>query len=371
MYLSKIELKHFRNYKNEKIKLNPHMNIFIGNNAQGKTNILESVYVLALTKSHRYGVENNLIHKDFESCIIKGTIKDNNQIKDLEIRFDKQKKKFMVDKKEIYKVSEYISNMKIIMFCPDDLDIIKGSPQIRRNLMNIQLSQLFFSYVQYLNEYNKILKSRNEYLKIMATNNYTDYRYLEILDEKLCDRAIKIYQYREKYLNFINQKICNIFEKITSISGLHIIYENNIDLSDYSEDEIRIKFHNKLSNNIKREIMQGTTLYGPHRDDFVFYIDQNNMRLYGSQGQQRMAIVAFKLAEIELFKEMLGTSPILLLDDIFSELDISTRKKLIQFIPDDIQTIITTTDLKNIQKKIVEKAKIFIVDSGNITEKVE
>lgn len=371
MYLSKIEVKHFRNYKNEKIKLNSHMNIFIGNNAQGKTNILESVYVLALTKSHRYGVENNLIHKDFESCIIKGTIKDNKRIKDLEIRLDKQKKKFMVDKKEIYKVSEYISNMKIIMFCPDDLDIIKGSPQIRRNLINIQLSQLFVSYVQYLNEYNKILKSRNEYLKIMATNHYTDHRYLEILDEKLCDRAIKIYKYREKYLNFINQKIGNIFEKITSISGLHIIYENNIDLINYEEDEIRMKFHNKLSSNMKREILQGTTLYGPHRDDFCFYINQNNMRLYGSQGQQRMAIVAFKLAEIELFKEMLGTSPILLLDDIFSELDISTRKKLIQFIPDDIQTIITTTDLKNIQKKIVEKAKIFIVDSGNITEKVE
>ena len=371
MYLSKIELKHFRNYKNIKIKLNSHMNIFIGNNAQGKTNILESIYVLALTKSHRYGIENNLIQKNFDYCFIKGTIKDGKKIKDLEIRLDKQKKKFMIDKKEIHKVSEYISNMKIIMFCPDDLDIIKGSPQIRRNLMNIQLSQLFYPYVQYLNEYNKILKSRNEYLKLMSVNNYTDYRYLEILDEKLCERAIKIYQYREKYLNFINQKIRIIFKKITSIDGLSVDYENNIDLTNFNEDEIKNKFSSKLSNNIKREIMQGTTLYGPHRDDFVFYIEQNNMRLYGSQGQQRMAIVAFKLAEIELFKEILGTSPILLLDDIFSELDISTRKKLIQFIPDDIQTIITTTDLKNIQKKIVEKAKIFNVDSGNITEEVK
>lgn len=371
MYLSKIELKNFRNYKSIKVKLSSHMNIFIGNNAQGKTNILESVYVLALTKSHRYGVENNLIHKDYDTCFIKGSIRDNNKLKDLEIKLDKQKKKFFINKKEIRKVSDYISNMKIIMFCPDDLDIIKGSPQIRRNLMNIQISQLFYSYVQYLNEYNKILKSRNEYLKLMAVNHYTDYRYLEILDQKLCDRAVKIYQYREKYLSFINEKIGEIFEKITSISGLNVVYENNIDLNDFSDDEIRKQFSKKLSSNMKREIMQGTTLYGPHRDDFSFYLGQNNMRLYGSQGQQRMAIVAFKLAEIELFKEMLGTSPILLLDDIFSELDISTRKKLIQFIPEDIQVIITTTDLKNIQKKIVSKAKVFDVEAGNITEKVE
>ena len=371
MYLSKIELKNFRNYKSLKIKLDSHMNIFIGNNAQGKTNVLESIYVLALTKSHRYGVENNLIHKDYESCFIKGSIKDQKQIKDLEIHFDKQKKKFMINKKEIHKVSDYISNMKIIMFCHDDLDIIKGSPQIRRNLMNIQISQLFDFYVQYLNEYNKILKSRNEYLKIMAINNYTDYRYLEILDQKLCDRAIKIYQFRKKYLDFINNKIGDIFEKITSISGLNIIYENNIDLNDFSDEDIRKQFSKKLSSNMKREIMQGTTLYGPHRDDFGFYLGENNMRLYGSQGQQRMAIVAFKLAEIELFKEILNTSPILLLDDIFSELDINTRKKLIQFVPEDVQVVITTTDLKNIQKKIVSKAKIFNVDKGKITEKVE
>ena len=371
MYLDKIELKNFRNYKSIKVKLNSHMNIFIGNNAQGKTNILESIYVLALTKSHRYGIENNLINSNYNFCFVKGTIKEENKIKDLEIQFDKNKKKLLINKKEIRKVSDYISNMKIIMFCPDDLDIIKGSPQIRRNLINIQISQLFSSYVKYLNEYNKILKSRNEYLKMISINSLSDFRYLDVLNQELCDRALKIYNYRQKYLSFINQKIGNIFERITSISGLNIIYENNIGIDNFIDDDIKKKLINKLSTNIKREIMQGTTLYGPHRDDFCFCIGKNNMRLYGSQGQQRMAIIAFKIAEIEFFREILGTTPILLLDDIFSELDISTRKKLIQFIPDELQTIITTTDLKNIQKNIVSKAKVFDVNKGNITEKVE
>lgn len=370
MYLSKIELRNFRNYSKIKIKLNSNMNIFIGNNAQGKTNILESIYVLALTKSHRYGVENNLIEKGYDSCSIKGCIKDNRKIKELQLNLDKNKKSFLVNSKELKKVSEYISNMKIIMFCPEDLDIIKGSPLIRRNLMNIQLSQLFYNYVQYLNEYNKILKNRNEYLKIMLTNNYTDNRYLEILNKKLCERAIKIYKYRNQYLSFINQKIGVIYEKITSIKGLKIVYENNIDLCNYEDTEIEEKFLSKLTSNIKREILQGTTLYGPHRDDFCFFIEENNLRLFGSQGQQRMAIIAYKLAEIEMFKKLLGTSPILLLDDIFSELDLSKRQKLLKYIPDDVQTIITTTDLKNIKTSIIKDSKIFIVDNGKITEKV-
>ncbi len=370
MYLSKIELSNFRNYKKLKLKLSNHINIFIGNNAQGKTNILESIYVLALTKSHRYGIENNLIQQGFSNGYIKGVIRDNKKVKELEVAFDKTKKKVVINTKEIKKISDYISNMKVIMFCPDDLDIVKGSPQVRRSLLNIQLSQIFDYYVKYLNEYNKILKNRNEYLKTMNTNNYMDKGYLTILNEKLIERAIKIYQYRNQYLSAINDKIGDIFEKISSIKGLVVKYNNNIDLNDYNDDTIIKILSNKLSNNIKREMIQGTTLYGPHRDDFSFYINEDDIRLYGSQGQQRMAIIAFKLAEIEIFKDITGTSPILLLDDIFSELDLKKRQKLIKYLPDDIQTIITTTDLKNIQKKVVENSKIFIVDKGTIKEKV-
>lgn len=371
MYLSKIEVKQFRNYKSEKIKLCNNTNIFIGDNAQGKTNILESIYILALTKSHRLGFENNVIQNGFNSSKISGMLRDNDVLKELEIEFLEDKKKVFINKKEIKKIASYISNMNVIMFCPTDLDIIKGSPQIRRNLLNIQISQLYPLYVNYLNEYNKILKTRNEYLKQMSINGLTDQRYLDIINEKLVDRGSQIYLYRKKYLDYINNKIGDIYNNIMNLKGLNIIYENNLDLENYEFEEIKKKFNHKLKNNIKRELSQGMTLYGPHRDDFSFYIDEENMKYYASQGQQRIAIISFKLAEVSLFQEEKGTSPILLLDDIFSELDIDKRNKLIKYIPEDIQTIITTTDLKNIQKKIINHAKVFIVDHGKITEKVE
>jgi len=369
MYLSKIEVNNFRNYKKQKLKLCDKTNIFIGNNAQGKTNILESIYILALTKSHRLGFENNIIRNGYNSCNISGILRDNSSLKELEIKLNNDKKTVLLNKKEVKKIASYISNMNVIMFCPTDLDIIKGSPQIRRNLLNIQISQLYPLYVNYLNEYNKILKIRNEYLKQMSINGFTDYRYLEIIDEKLVDRGIKIYKYRKQYLDYINNRIGDIYFNIMNLKGLKISYENNLDLDSFDEEIIKDKFFHKLKMNIKREITQGMTLYGPHRDDFSFYIDEENMKFYASQGQQRIAIIAFKLAEVLLFNEEKGTSPILLLDDIFSELDIDKRNKLIKYIPDNVQTIITTTDLKNIQKKIINKAKIFYVDNGTIVEK--
>lgn len=371
MYLSKIEVSYFRNYKKANIKLCDKTNIFIGDNAQGKTNILESIYILALTKSHRLGFESNIIQNGFQSCKIFGLLRDNESLKELEFRLMDDKKKVFINQKEIKKIASYISYMNVIMFCPTDLDIIKGAPQIRRNLLNIQLSQLYPLYVNYLNEYNKILKTRNEYLKQMSINGFSDNRYLDIINEKLIDRGVQIYLYRKKYLDYINKQIGIIYENIMNIKGLNIVYENNIDLTEFELEEIKSKFLNKLKSNINREISQGMTLYGPHRDDFSFYINNENMKYYASQGQQRIAIIAFKLSEVSFFELEKGTSPILLLDDIFSELDIKKRNKLMEFIPQHVQTIITTTDLKNIQKKIIKHAKIFIVDHGNITEKVE
>lgn len=370
MYLSKIEVERFRNYKKEKITLCNRTNIFIGDNAQGKTNILESIYILALTKSHRLGFENNIIQTGYHSCKIQGMLRDEDSLKELKLELLEDKKKVFINQKEIKKIASYISNMNVIMFSPNDLDIIKGSPQIRRNLLNIQISQLYPFYVTYLNEYNKLLKTRNEYLKQMSINGFSDYRYLDIINEKLVDRGTQIYIYRNKYLDYINEKISDIYENIMNIKNIRVEYENNIDLDTFEVDKIKEKFSHKLNSNIKREISQGMTLYGPHRDDFSFYINHENMKYYASQGQQRLAIISFKLAEVSLFKAEKGTSPILLLDDIFSELDIKKRNQLIKYIPEDIQTIITTTDLKNIQKKIINQAKIFIVDHGKITERV-
>lgn len=370
MILTKLHLVNFRNYRKVLVKFDPHLNIFIGNNAQGKTNILESIYVLAITKSHRFGIENHLIRQGEEKAQIQGTIKVGKISKDLEVDIYKQKKQVKINKTEIRRIAEYITHMNVIMFCPDDLDIIKGSPQNRRNLLNIEISQIFKDYIQYQNEYNKILKTRNEYLKMMSVNRFTDERYLDILTDKLIERAIIIYQFRKKFLDLVGAKIGDIYENIMGEPGLILSYYNNLDLHDYSMEEIRSHMLFKLKDNFRRELQQGSTLYGPHRDDFIFLYQGNDIKLYGSQGQQRVAIISFKLAEISIFKEQCETSPILLLDDIFSELDLKKRTRLIEYLQDDIQTIITTTDVKNINKKIIEKAKIFTVHAGNITEKV-
>lgn len=215
------------------------MNIFIGNNGQGKTNILEAIYVLAVTKSHRFGEQSNLIQKESELAKVKGTIKTGKYGRDLEIDIGKMFKKVFVNKTEIRKVSEYITNLNVILFTPDDLDIIKGSPQIRRNLLNVEISQIYSSYIQCLNEYNKILKTRNEYLKLMYINHLSDTRYLDILTDKLIERAVEIYRYRMDFLQKINEQISIIYEKITGYKGLVVVYENGMNMQVLEKEEIR------------------------------------------------------------------------------------------------------------------------------------
>ena len=368
MYLSKIELLHFRNYNKINLKLCNKCNIFLGNNGVGKTNILESIYILALTKSYKIGLENNIINKNSESCKISGILNDSDIFKELEIIVSNDKKIVKCNKKEVKKLSSYISNMNVIMFSPTDLDIIKGSPQIRRNLLNVNISQLYPLYLNYLNEYNKLLKNRNEYLKKLNINGYTDYRYLEIIDDKLADRGCLIMKYRKDYIEFINNHIEKVFNNIIGKNNLSVIYESSIEFNDDFDTNKKI-FISKLKKNIKKDIVNGMTSYGIHRDDFSFYFKEDNLKYFSSQGQQRVVIISFKLCEIMLFKEKINKCPILLLDDIFSELDIKTRNNLIKYIPDDIQTIITTTDLKNIKKSLLNKSKIFIIENNKVKEK--
>lgn len=366
MILKKINLINYRNYEKISISLNNKINIFVGNNAQGKTNILESIYVLALTKSHRNVNDANLICYNKSLTKIEGKIKKESIIDTLEIRITKSDKTVFKNKTHIKKISDYISNLNVILFTPDDLDIIKGSPSIRRNLLNIEISQISKKYITVLNEYNKLLKIRNEYLKMLYINNFSDKKYLDILTDKLIEKAGYIYKERKNFIDAINENISKIYMEITSIEGLSIKYLNNCDINDFTDEEIRKKLLIKYKENYKKELLQGMTLYGPHRDDFDFFIKEENLKLFGSQGQQRLSVICLKLSEIDIFKKKTNTSPILLLDDIFSEIDKTKKNKLIKFINKDIQTIITTTDLRGISKKILEEASIFKVVAGNI-----
>lgn len=370
MEISNLKLVNFRNYNKLNISLNSNMNIFIGNNASGKTNILESIVLLAITKSHRFGNEDNLIKFGKEKAKITCKVKDNKLIKELSIEIDKNKKSFFVNKTRINRLSNYISNLNIISFTPDDLSIIKSSPNIRRNTLNIQLSQLSKKYLNTLNTYNRILKNRNEYLKMLFTNSISDKSYFDILTDKLIENAIIIYKIRNEYIDKINENINSIYKELTGdYKKLSINYINNANIKDFSDEGIRASLSKIFKSNYYRELNTGMTLYGPHRDDFEFLIDSNNLKIFGSEGQQRIAIISFKLSEIDIFNEILGTRPVLLFDDVFSELDIKKRNRLLKFINHDIQSIVTTTDLKNINKRYIKDSYVFDVENGIVTRK--
>ena len=339
MYLKKIKIKNFRNIEKIELDLNKNINVFIGNNAQGKTSILESIYVLALTKSMRTNDYVDLIKKNQDFSLVKGEVKLEHCTKKMEILLQKDKRNLKLDDNIINKFASYIAIMKVIIFSPDDLDIVKKSPVDRRNMLNIELCQLFPNYVKVLNEYNKILKIRNEYIRNNHQNINVDY--FDILTDKLIDRALVIMEYREKFLLAINLNLENIYFKIMKENGLRVVYEKSINMKDKSQIKMFFK------DNFYQEISKKMTLFGPHRDDFTFYLNDFDVKSYGSQGQQRCSILAFKLAEINLFKESCGSYPIVLLDDIFSELDIEKRNRLLKFIKSNIQFIITTTDIKN------------------------
>ena len=345
------------------------MNIFVGDNAQGKTNILEAITFLALTKSHRLGVHPNVIMFHKKKAKIKGVIQKEKILSKLEIDIADNEKKLYVNQTEIRKVADYISNLNIIVFSPDDLEIVKGSPSVRRNLLNIQLSQISKIYLTIYNEYNKLLRTRNEYLKVLFQNSIADSSYLDIITDKLIEKAVFIYQKRKEYLDSVNKSINTYYKDINGEEGLFVKYEPNIEFDSYDSEEIRKTLKHYYKKNYKKELNYGMTLVGPHRDDFSFLLNGCNLKFFGSQGQQKTAVLAYKLSEIIIFEHQLHTKPVLLLDDIFSELDLKKRNRLLNLIHTGIQSIITTTDLKNINKKYLVDAYIYNVKNGKVERK--
>lgn len=363
MIINNLQLKHFRNYDNLDIYFNDKVNIFIGNNGQGKTNIIESIYMLAITKSHRTFTDNNVIKNGFKVSKIRGIIKKNieDSNSEVELLLNNKGKKLTINKKQIKKISDYISYLNVVIFHPDDLEILKGSPHERRKFLNIEIGQLDNIYIFILNNYNNVLKQRNEYLKSINIDNY-DKDYLEILTNQLIDNAIKIYKYRSNFIDNINKKLDFVNKRIKGLESIEIKYESYIPLDNF--EELREILKNKYDLNLKREIIMAQTMIGPHRDDFVFLVNGKNAKSFSSQGQQRIAVLMLKLGEIEMFYERYKEYPILLLDDIFSELDIEKKENIVKYINRKMQIIITTTDINDVDKSLIRKASVFMVDNA-------
>ena len=368
MFLKSLELNNFRNISKSSFNFNKNINIFIGNNAQGKTNILESIYFLAITKSHRTHNELNLIKAEELYTKVSGVYDDEtNNLHYLSILLNEKGKKVSVDNIVQKKISNYLSRLNVIMFCPDDLEIIKGSPSVRRRFLNIELSQLRNDYVLLLKEYNLLLKQRNEYLK-QKNNAKFDRTYFEILTEKLIDKNIDLVKIRYDFINDINSYLEDVFNNLSNMGTLKIKYKSFISEDDLKRGDLRDFLIKKYNSMLTNEILQKTTLLGCHKDDFKLYLNDLDITEFASQGQQRLSVLSLKLAEIEVFIQKKSKKPIILLDDIFSELDEIKKNNIINYFKDDIQIFITTTDIKDISDELKNKSDIYIVESGKIKE---
>lgn len=365
MILKSLALKNYRNYGELNINLNSRLNIIIGNNAQGKTNLLESIYFLSLTKSFISINDKFLIKNNEKFSVVRGTIIDDNDLeKKLEVLINEKGKITKINSKMINKVSDYIFNLKVIIFSPDNIKMFKDAPNVRRKFLNVELSQLYSKYFVCLTNFNKLLKQRNEYLKI-AKNGKVDFEYLNIIDGQFAKFAVSLISYRLSFISDINNIIDSIYYSISGFEGLKIKYISSFGDSfnnNISEDFIL----EQLRHNLDKDLMLGLTSIGPHRDDFQVYLNNDNLAIYGSQGQNRLAVIALKISEIQLFRDKLNINPILLFDDLFSELDSLKKNNIIKYLLNSNQTIITTTDINSISDKLVDNATIFTIDNGKV-----
>ena len=356
MNITKLELINFRNYEKKVFDNFSNLNIIIGKNGIGKTSIIEAIYLGSLAKSFKTNNDMLLIKAGKDFFKIKISCFDYGPKKKLEIVLDKNGKKTKINSKLQRKLSDFISQYRVILLSPDELKLIKSSPSVRRDYLNIQISQLHKEYIYYLNNYNNLIKNKNDYLKKLMLNSYLDDRYLDILDEKIAEEGLIIYNYRKRYLDQINSYIGEIFNKYIKKDDVLIKY-----VSDY-ESNNKETILSELKKNRKKEINIGMTSYGVHRDDYEFMHKGNNSKEYSSQGMQKLIILAMKLSEVQIFIKDYDIYPILLLDDLFSELDEKNKNNIFKALDKDTQIFITTTDLKNINKSIINKAKIYDLD---------
>ena len=339
MWIKNIKIKNFRNYDQEEINLEKNINIFYGKNAQGKTNIIEAIFLCSLGKSFRAKKDNEMIKLNEKNAIVEIEYEKSDRDGKIKIEIG-NKKNIYLNGIKIKKLSELLGNLNIVIFTPDDINILKGGPQNRRRFLDIMISQLRPNYMHILNLYIKTMEQRNNYLR-QIKEEHKDENLLEIWDEKLAEYAIKIYEYRKEFIEKIIKKLDIIHKNITN-------GEEQIELEYVTECDSKEKYLKLLKERRKLDIIKGFTTKGVHRDDFMIYINKKDIKIFGSQGQNRTAMLSLKLAELQVIYDEIGEYPILLLDDFMSELDRTRRKNFLENI-EGTQVIITGTEKLDIE----------------------
>lgn len=371
MKLTELNLHHFRNYDEAQVEFSPQINVLIGENAQGKTNLLESIYVLAMTRSHRTNNDRELIEFGKDAAQIKGTVQRELGSLKLELDIGKHGKKAKANHLEKARLSEYLGQLNVILFAPEDLALVKGAPTVRRRFIDMEFGQVSPKYLHDLTQYRDILKQRNRYLKQLQSHEAQDQLYLEVLSEQLAAVGGAIISQRVKFLSELEGYAQELHQSITQgRENLTFEYSSAVkDASTLTEVELSEALMDLYRQNQSKEIFQGTTLYGPHRDDVRFLINHKNVQTYGSQGQQRTTALSVKLAEIDLMKNQTGEYPILLLDDVLSELDGARQTHLLKTIQDKVQTFLTTPGLSDVARNLIKEPRIFHIRDGQIIPK--
>ncbi|MGY3718515.1 DNA replication/repair protein RecF [Sutcliffiella cohnii] len=373
MYIEQLSVKNYRNYTSLEVTFEKGVNVIIGENAQGKTNIMESIYVLAMAKSHRTSNDKELIKWDEEYAKIEGRLQKRNGSLPLQLVISKKGKKAKCNHIEQSKLSQYIGNMNVVMFAPEDLNLVKGSPQVRRRFIDMELGQVSPVYMHDLAKYQKVLQQRNHYLKQLQMKKTRDETMLLVLTDQLIELAAKVTIKRFAFIDQLSQWAKPIHHSISrGLEELTIKYKTTVDnvSEDINMSKMVNSFHEKFEKVKEKEIERGVTLFGPHRDDLLFYVNEKEVNIFGSQGQQRTTALSLKLAEIDLIFSEIGEYPILLLDDVLSELDDYRQSHLLNTIQGKVQTFVTTTSVEGIDHHTLKQADTFRVVSGSLQNKL-
>ena len=357
MIIKSLELANFRNYEELNISFDKGTNILYGDNAQGKTNILEAIYVSATTKSHKGSKDKEIINFDKEEAHIRTYLEKENVETRVDMHLRKNKSKgIAIDGQKIKKAADLMGLLNVVFFSPEDLSIIKDGPAERRRFADMELCQLDSFYLYNLNHYNKIIGQRNKLLKDMYRQPQLGAT-LDVWDMQLITYGKKIIEKRREFVNSLNEIIRDIHKNLTGgIENIEVIYEPSMDSEAFEQELFR---------NRERDLRMKMTCVGPHRDDLMVSVNGIDIRKYGSQGQQRTAALSLKLSEIYLVEKIIHDKPVLLLDDVLSELDSSRQNYLLESIH-DIQTMITCTGLDDFISHQFQINKVFHVVSGQV-----
>ena len=376
MKIKSLKLLYFRNYLSTNIETHPSLNVLVGNNANGKTNIIESIFCLALGKSYRTKSDSECIMFGETATAMSCVVSKNNKNLDIMLGINNKGKSAKIAGVKKTKLTDFVGELNVVLFSPEDLQIVKGSPALRREFINREFYQFSRIYHKYNLMYQHLLKQRNSYLKDMRKNPKDEMAltYLETLTSQLAKVALYITKERVSFVQDISKLT---YENMLNISNgqetLKIRYKSSVLEALNIEDTDDEAFtEENLTNVIMRksfdDIMRGSTKIGPHQDDLEFYINELDAKMYASQGQQRSIVLSLKLAEINYLKSKTGTYPVLLLDDVLSELDKNRQLKLLDAINENVQTFITTPSISDIKEDLLKKAKVFKIENGNISE---